>query len=40
VEVVLRDGLPEGAYEDSGFDEQLVKDIGKAVQRWMGRMGR
>lgn len=40
VEEVLTDGLPDGAYEDNGFDEQLIKDIGKAVQRWMSRMGK
>ena len=40
VEEVLTDGLPDGAYEDSGFDEQLVRDTGKAVQRWMYRIGK
>lgn len=40
VEEVLTDGLPDGADEDIGFDEQLIKDIGKAVQRWMHRAGK
>lgn len=37
---VLVDGLPDGADEDLGFDEALVKDIARACLRWRTRMGR
>ena len=37
---VLTDGLPSGSDEDLKFDEQLVKDIARACERWQVRIGK
>jgi hypothetical protein len=36
----LQEGLPDGAYEDRGFDETLIKDIARAVTKWKVRVGK
>jgi hypothetical protein len=36
----LEEGLPEGAYEEWQYDESLIIDIAKAIQRWKTRTGK